>query len=257
MLSSMLSQLQSRVTEYPGFSSLRSDATRFHETATGAHETSQFLVIQTWVTGEAFQSMIRDFDDIDRIRHELNLVPTTEVASSSATTTPIDSRNPNSTATPTVSSKVGTDFTGFPFDHHSTHTAASSYVQPFNHTLEEMCKILEPRWYVQYPKKDTRGAKPASVAIRAAPIEKIASGATFPSNVPTDCRGPLAQGGNTEKSQDLKNRLKGAQRCWFCRQTGCAGSPAGAHVPDQVCKDAMGLCPKFKKFAIRGASLED
>jgi hypothetical protein len=137
MLSSVLSQLQSRVTEYPGFSSLRSDAMRFHETATGAHETSQFLVTQTWVTGEAFQSMIRDFDDIDRIRHELNLVPTTEVASSSATTIPIDSRNPNFTATPTVSSSVGSDFTGFPLDHHSTHKAASNYVQPFKTAIAE------------------------------------------------------------------------------------------------------------------------
>jgi hypothetical protein len=50
--------------------------------------------------------------------------------------------------------------------------------------------ILEPRWYIQHPKKDAvpRANKAVSVAIRAAPIEKLAAGATFPSDVPTDCR---------------------------------------------------------------------
>jgi hypothetical protein len=48
---------------------------------------------------------------------------------------------------------------------------------PSDLTLEEMYKILEPRWYVQHPKKDTnaRGTKPVPIAVRATPIEKIAS----------------------------------------------------------------------------------
>jgi hypothetical protein len=132
MLNSMLGELQSRVTEYPGFGSLHSDATRFHATATGEHDTSEFLVTQTWVTGEAFQSMVRDLEDIDQIRHELAIMYTTEDDSMSTTKTPTptDSGNTTAAATLTVTSGVGPDFSGFQFDHHSTHRAASTKFQP-------------------------------------------------------------------------------------------------------------------------------
>jgi hypothetical protein len=128
-------------------------------------------------------------------------------------------------------------------------------VDPEDLTIEEMYDILEDRWYIQYPKKDFRGGKAPAVSMRAAPIEKIV--AAFPPTVPADCRGPLAQGGNDVKSRELKDRLKAASRCWFCRRTGCPGSPAGAHTPDQAAKDGMGLCPQFKKLAVRGAAIED
>jgi hypothetical protein len=124
MLNSMLGELQSRVTEYPGFGSLHSDATRFHATATGEHDTSKFLVTQTWVTGKAFHSMVRDLEDIDQIRHELEIMYTTK------TPTPTDSGNTTTAATLTVTSGVGPGFSSFPFDHHSTHTAASTEFQP-------------------------------------------------------------------------------------------------------------------------------
>jgi hypothetical protein len=132
MLNSMLAELQSRVTEYPGFGSLHSDATRFHATATGEHDTSQFLVTQTWVTGEAFQSMVRDLEDIDQIRHELEIMYTTEDDSMSTTKTPTptDTGNTTAAATLTVTSGVGPDISGFLFDHHSTHKAASTEFQP-------------------------------------------------------------------------------------------------------------------------------
>ncbi|KAA8910308.1 hypothetical protein FN846DRAFT_888473 [Sphaerosporella brunnea] len=130
---------------------------------------------------------------------------------------------------------------------------------PMDLTLEEMYRILEPRWYVQYPKQDApgRSAKPATVAVRAAPIEKTAAGATVPTDVPKDCRGPLSEGGDADQSQALKDRLKDTRRCWFCRQTGCAGSPANGNVPDNLCRDAMGLCPRFKRFAARGGAVEE
>jgi hypothetical protein len=132
MLNSMLGELQSRVTEYPGYGSLHSDATRFHATATGKHDTSKFLVTQTWVTGKAFQSMVRDLEDIDQIRHELEIMYTTEGNSTSTTKTPTptDSGNTTPAATLTVTSGVGPDFSGFMFDHHSTHKAASTEFQP-------------------------------------------------------------------------------------------------------------------------------
>jgi hypothetical protein len=132
MLKSMLAELQSRVTEYPGFGSLHSDATRFHATATGEHDTSQFLVTQTWVTGEAFQSMVRDLNDIDQIRHELEIMYTTVGNSTSTTKTPTPTDSGNTTPTPTltVTSGVGPNFSGFQFDHHSTHKAVSTGFQP-------------------------------------------------------------------------------------------------------------------------------
>jgi hypothetical protein len=122
-----------------------------------------------------------------------------------------------------------------------------------------MYSILEPRWYIQYPKKEAalRVVKTTAVSAGAAPIEKLASGATFSSDVPADFRRPLAQGGNAVKSQALKDRLKTAGRCWFCRQTGCAGSPANGNVPDNLCRDAMGLGPTFKRFAARGGTIEE
>jgi hypothetical protein len=133
MLWSQLSVLQSRVTEYPGYASLHSDAIAFHETAAGEHNTSRFLVTQTWVTGEAFQSMISDFEDIDRIRHELDMVTTTTTDDEYITLTKNSSASFNTappTAPPSITSGTGTGFYGFPLDHHSTHTAESSYIQP-------------------------------------------------------------------------------------------------------------------------------
>jgi hypothetical protein len=64
------------VTEYPGFTSLHSDAAMFHATDTGENEARQSLASHPRVRGATFQS---DFEDIDRIRHDFDMAHTTDV----------------------------------------------------------------------------------------------------------------------------------------------------------------------------------
>jgi hypothetical protein len=65
-----------RITEYPGFTSLHSDAAKFHATDTGENEARKSLASHPRVRGAAFQS---DFEDIDRIRHDFDMAHTTDV----------------------------------------------------------------------------------------------------------------------------------------------------------------------------------
>jgi hypothetical protein len=133
--------------------------------------------------------------------------------------------------------------------------------EPADLTLKEMYHILEPRWYTQHPRKEFTGkpgikGKAATISVRAAPVEKLNSGAAFPHNVPKDCRGPLSQGGDADKAEALMTRLKEQRRCWFCRTTSCPGAPAEDDTNDE-CRTKMGRCNRFKNLAIRGAETSD